>query len=317
MAVKKAAVVKAAQRKVAAPAPKKVTAVKVTKKPAGTKPKAPAKGSGSKKPTKPKAPAKPSKPKAPAKAPTPAAPQLNAGGTQYTSPSTPENAVANSTGNVSLQTNYDLDEKALEAQREYDDNLNNFEETLSRARMNVASNKSKLEQERTTGLGKINNTMAYRGMGYSTVARENVAGFNGEVNKAKNELDDELNQAENSYGSPARQRLAARLAARNSEITAARGRYTIGQSGTNPTEGSRPEASGVSPITLDPVTKKPVATKVTKVTKKSSNPPKKSSKTPKKAAKPSKAKPPSKPKAKASIVSAAQRKLAAAKKGKK
>lgn len=180
---------------------------------------------------------------APAPSTTPPKPENT-----YQAPN-PSNTVSNGSGTIDLQTTHELNMQELDAIDERDQELAQAKIDEQQSIIDENTSMNAYNEQRRQDRGRVNSTLAYRGLTSGSTASQKISAMGKEHSKEFTAIADRRTTAKNS--ALARKTAAEqRLAARRKAITLARQGYTNSESGSNPTAGSKPEDSGIKPVVV-------------------------------------------------------------------
>ena len=160
--------------------------------------------------------------------------------------------VANSSGTIQLQSNYDIDLAETAAYEAIDTEIQNANLTKAQAELTKKTSTEELSRQGVKNAGSLNSSLAYRGMTRGTTAMDKQAELAKNQQVAQTGIDNAYTSA-TAEAQTTIDTAAARRAAIKAKYAAARQSYTDAQSKANPTEGSSSEDSGMTyNVTSDP-----------------------------------------------------------------
>jgi len=188
----------------------------------------------------------------PAAAPKPVSPNLPNTGTG-------SGVGVDSNGNLLLQTNFDIEKEIIDAQQEQQQANEQAAALNSEALISGSENRRSALNSNIDARTRSAGRMAARGMrGTAAVAAD------AEISNAHTENISNINIRQKQGTDTAANMITAaatRKAQRDAMIATARKNYTDEQSKQNPTAGSKPVNSGVTPTKATPVATRPAAKK--------------------------------------------------------
>ena len=183
----------------------------------------------------------------PAAKPPAAAPPAAPSSYNYADPAA-NAAASNASGNVQLQSNYELNSAEIEAQNALDQQKLANQSAMDNATFAKESQQQGFNKQKLSSVGSMRQNLAARGLGgASTVATDKDAELRGEFARNQYNIDQPYANAQQAYTAG---NLSADTAYSNrlKGITLGRQQYTNERSRTAPTEGSQAENAGVTGI---------------------------------------------------------------------